>query len=271
MLKGITTRSPGAMCVDLGADLLDHAHRLVAEDVAGVDERAEDLVEVQVRAADAGRGDADDRVGRLLDRRVVDGVDADVVRSVPGHCLHRQVLLPTPVRNSRIRSGAAGAGAQRRRVHAGRLLHPGEQLLERGRRAEAGVPTELLARAAGVHQRDAEPHVEPARRGGLQMGAPGGVGEDAQRRRRDADGRARGTAARAWPDRAPDRRRCCRRRSRPATAQRAGRPRRRRRRAPPAARAGRQRQHRDQAGAQQAGGDAAGRRTGGAPRVRPRA
>ena len=38
---------------DLGADLLDDAHRLVAEDVALVDERAEHLVEVKVGAADA--------------------------------------------------------------------------------------------------------------------------------------------------------------------------------------------------------------------------
>jgi hypothetical protein len=33
---------------DLGADLLDDPHRLVTEDVAGVDERSEDLVEVEV-------------------------------------------------------------------------------------------------------------------------------------------------------------------------------------------------------------------------------
>ena len=38
---------------DLRADLLDDAHRLVAEDVALAEERAEDLVEVQVRAAQA--------------------------------------------------------------------------------------------------------------------------------------------------------------------------------------------------------------------------
>ena len=63
---------------DLGADLLDDAHRLVAEDVALAHERAEDLVEVQVGAADAGRRDADDRVGRVFDARVGDVVDADV-------------------------------------------------------------------------------------------------------------------------------------------------------------------------------------------------
>ena len=39
MLNGITTRSPGCDVLDLGADLLDDAHRLVAEDVALVEER----------------------------------------------------------------------------------------------------------------------------------------------------------------------------------------------------------------------------------------
>ena len=48
----------------LGPDLLDDAHRLVAEDVALVEERPEDLVEVQVGAADRGARDAHDRVVR---------------------------------------------------------------------------------------------------------------------------------------------------------------------------------------------------------------
>ena len=49
MLNGITTRSPGLICGDLRADLLDDAHRLVAEDVALVHKRAEHLVQMQVR------------------------------------------------------------------------------------------------------------------------------------------------------------------------------------------------------------------------------
>ena len=53
MLNGITTRSPLAMSVDLGSDLLDDSHRLVAEDVAGIDEGAEHLVEVKVGSAEA--------------------------------------------------------------------------------------------------------------------------------------------------------------------------------------------------------------------------
>ena len=55
---------PGLDVGDLGADLLDDAHRLVAQDVAGLQVRAEHLVEMQVGPADRGRRDADDRVGR---------------------------------------------------------------------------------------------------------------------------------------------------------------------------------------------------------------
>ena len=80
--NGITTRSPTCRSPRLGADLLDDAHRLVTEDVALAHERAERLVEVQVRAAEAARGDPHDRVvgflrgsgpgppppGRLVDR-----------------------------------------------------------------------------------------------------------------------------------------------------------------------------------------------------------
>src|SRR5581483_3911265 len=42
-------------------NLFDDPHRLVPQDVALVDERPEQLVEVQVGAADRGRGHADDR------------------------------------------------------------------------------------------------------------------------------------------------------------------------------------------------------------------
>ena len=83
--------------VDPRADGLDDAHRLVAEHVTGVEKRPHHLVEVQVRAAQAGRGDADDRVGRLLDGRVGDVVDADVAPAMPGQCLHA-VALPESAR-----------------------------------------------------------------------------------------------------------------------------------------------------------------------------
>ena len=57
----------------------------------GVHERAEHLVEMQVGAADVGRRHLDDRVGRLLDLRIGDGVDAHVPFAVPGDCFHRNI------------------------------------------------------------------------------------------------------------------------------------------------------------------------------------
>ena len=66
---------------DVGADGDDDAHRLVAEDVAAVEERAEQFVQVQVGAADRGRGDPDDRIGRLLDDRI--GTSSTVTLRLP--------------------------------------------------------------------------------------------------------------------------------------------------------------------------------------------
>jgi hypothetical protein len=73
---------------DFGADLFDDAHRLVAQDVTRLDERAENLVEVQVRAAEAGRGDAHDRVSRHLDPGVRNVLDPDVLNALPGERFH---------------------------------------------------------------------------------------------------------------------------------------------------------------------------------------
>ena len=72
----------------LGADLLDHAHRLVTQDVARVEEHPEHAVQVQVGAADRGRRDAHDRVGGLLDPRVGHVLDAHLLASLPGQCSH---------------------------------------------------------------------------------------------------------------------------------------------------------------------------------------
>jgi hypothetical protein len=72
----------------LRADLLHHAHRLVPEDVAPVEEGPEHVVQVQVRTADRGRGYPHDRVGGLFDLRVGDLFDADVLGGVPHHGLH---------------------------------------------------------------------------------------------------------------------------------------------------------------------------------------
>src|SRR5919201_4360230 len=85
MLNGTTTRS-----LHLRADLLDDPHRLVAEDVAVLHAGRLAAVEVEVGAADRRRGDADDRVDRLLDPRVGDVLDAELLGPVPDDCLHRR-------------------------------------------------------------------------------------------------------------------------------------------------------------------------------------
>ena len=76
----------------LAAHLLHDAHGLVSEDVSLLHERAERLVQVQVGAADVGGGDPDYRVRGLLDHRIRNRVDANVLRAVPGHCPHRVLL-----------------------------------------------------------------------------------------------------------------------------------------------------------------------------------
>jgi hypothetical protein len=91
---------------DLGADLLDDPHRLVAEHGAGLDERAEHLVQVQVGAAQAGRRDADDRVRRLLDHRIRDVLVVHVSLAVPGQCLHGSLACPRSV-GATVRPSAA--------------------------------------------------------------------------------------------------------------------------------------------------------------------
>src|ERR1044072_7844388 len=63
-----------AQVLHVAAALLDHAHRLMAQDVALAHEGAEYLVQVQVGAADTAGGDADDRVAGPFDARVGHGV-----------------------------------------------------------------------------------------------------------------------------------------------------------------------------------------------------
>jgi hypothetical protein len=87
----------------LRADLLDHAHGLVAQDVPGLHERAEHLVQVQVRPADVGACDPRDRVVRFLDRRIGNLLDPDVTLAVPRNRLHSRLLRagePRPVRQA---------------------------------------------------------------------------------------------------------------------------------------------------------------------------
>ena len=95
---------------DLGADLLDDADVLVTHHL--VVDRLGAAVGPQVAAADAGRRQADDRVGRLDDLRVLAVLDPDVPGSVHDYLTHRGVLLFV----LRLRSRAA-VGPRRHRVN----------------------------------------------------------------------------------------------------------------------------------------------------------
>ena len=77
--------------VHAGTDLGDDPHVFVAEDHAVV-EVCPPLVGVQVRSADVGGGDPDDRVERLLDLGVGDLVDRDVTGSVEYKRFHGFLL-----------------------------------------------------------------------------------------------------------------------------------------------------------------------------------
>ncbi len=70
------------------AGLFDDAHELVAEDIARLCLWNLAMIEVQVGAADGGSGDPKDDVVFVLDERVGDIVDPDVLGSVVCQCSH---------------------------------------------------------------------------------------------------------------------------------------------------------------------------------------
>ena len=82
--------------LDAAPDLHHLAHELVAEDVALLHGRHEAVVEVQVRAADRGRGDADDRVAPVQDLRVRDVAHLDLLLAHPAGRLHDRPLYVRP-------------------------------------------------------------------------------------------------------------------------------------------------------------------------------
>ncbi len=137
--------------VDLTSDFLDDAHGLVAEDVARTHERAEHLVQMQIRPTDVGARDADDRVAGFLDRRVGHRVDGHLPPSLPRDCSHRVASLRFVVlywrahlrdRQTSRQDGcmAAGGTVVELRVH-GVSGTPPEALLS--------CPTEFLEEVAG--------------------------------------------------------------------------------------------------------------------------
>src|SRR4026209_461827 len=60
------------------ADPYNFSHRLVSDDVAARQRRDEAAVAVQVGSADRGRCDSNDRIARMLDLRVGNGLESNV-------------------------------------------------------------------------------------------------------------------------------------------------------------------------------------------------
>jgi hypothetical protein len=99
--------------LDSRAHFLDDAHRLVAEDVAGLEERPHHLVQMKVGPADAARGDADDCIRRLLELRVGDALHANVPPTVPDKCSHSRLRASaTPATCRETREGRTGCFAR---------------------------------------------------------------------------------------------------------------------------------------------------------------
>ena len=112
---------------DVGADVLDDADELVA-DRPGLERRVAAVVP-EVRAADAGEHDADDRVGRLDDGRVGPVADLDPVGFDEEGCTHEHqgrpasrglggpvkgVLPGTPVTREFLTTGRRGSRSTKR-------------------------------------------------------------------------------------------------------------------------------------------------------------
>ena len=95
----------------LGADLLDHAHELVADHVAGLHGGDVAVDEVEVRAAGRGQADAQDGVVRVDDLGVLHRADAQVVHAVPVERSH--VLVSFSACRREQRAGARWSGSRR--------------------------------------------------------------------------------------------------------------------------------------------------------------
>ena len=185
----------------------DVEHGVAGADAAGLDEpRAERQQERLDHRRVVARGP----------HRAVLGLEGGVVRRClrhdatlpesppPGHRENLPILAraqglraPTPVSSSRIRAGPPASGGERRGRAAGAVAQPGEQLQQRVGRARDRLPPELRPDAGGVQQRALQREVEPA--GGRRLGRRRqvGVGQRANRARRQRDrARVEGAAER---------------------------------------------------------------------------
>ena len=90
--NGAMTSSPFVDVRDLGADVLDDADELVADGAGG--ELGVAAVVPEVRAADAGQDDADDRVGGFLEAGIGPLAGFDPAGLVEDGCTHDTHCAP---------------------------------------------------------------------------------------------------------------------------------------------------------------------------------
>src|SRR3546814_10623600 len=104
---GISDWSSDVCSSDLGAGFDDIPHELVPDDIACAHTWDIAVVEMEVRTADRGRGDTQDRIARIDDFGIGDGFDADLVASLPGYGAHGLLLRYGAVSGFRTRGRKA--------------------------------------------------------------------------------------------------------------------------------------------------------------------
>src|ERR1700722_11453285 len=76
------------------ATYLDNdTHRLVAKHIALLHSPHKTVIKMEIRPADRGRSDLDNRVGRFLDLGIGNCINSHVVFAVPTKCSHKILLL----------------------------------------------------------------------------------------------------------------------------------------------------------------------------------
>ncbi len=86
--EGAHDEVAGADAGDVAAGLHDFTHEFVAHHRARVESGLAAVPDVEVRPADSGEPDADERVGGLAEHGIGHQLDPEVVGGVVGDCLH---------------------------------------------------------------------------------------------------------------------------------------------------------------------------------------
>lgn len=109
-MKADSTHVALLQLLDARANLVDHAHKLVAEDVALLERDNLAVVQVEVGPADGRAGHLEHDIVGLGDGRNADVHDLDLVRPLPSERLHGAPVLAglVVVLDDAARGGAHG-------------------------------------------------------------------------------------------------------------------------------------------------------------------